>query len=173
MALVVEDGTGKADAEAFVSVADCAAYCTNRGLSWTGTDALKEAAIRRATTYLSTGFTWKGLKLNGRSQALAWPRTGVTDADGDDVSDDEVPVEVVNACCEVAARELASPGVTSPDVTMTERVRSEGIGPLRTEYAAAPATADAARPVLTLVMDLIGGLLSGSSNLLAGSASRA
>jgi hypothetical protein len=172
MTLTVEDGTGKANADAFVSLTDCATYCTNHGLTFIGTDTAKEAAIRRATTYLSQGFSWKGAKLNGRSQALAWPRTDATDGEGDDVDDDEVPAEVVSACCEVAVRELANPGVTSPDVTMTERVRSEAVGPLRTEYAAVPATADAARPVLTLVMDLIGGLLSASSNPLVGSAVR-
>ena len=76
MALTVEDGTGKADADAFVSVEDCDTYCEARGLTdWTGVaDSpadTKEAAIRRATDHLSAAYAWKGAKRNGRSQALA------------------------------------------------------------------------------------------------------
>lgn len=177
MALEVEDGTGKANADAFVSVADCDAYCMAYGLSpWTDAPASpaedKEGAIRRATTRLSTGYSWKGARAHGRSQALAWPRSGATDGENDPIADTEIPAELVQACCELAARELANPGSTAPDVTLTERVRRETVGPITTEYASAPVTADAARPVLLVVNDLIGGLLAASANSLVGEAVR-
>lgn len=173
MALTVEDGTGLAAADAFVSVADCTTYCTDHGLTdWTGAERSPpeddEAAIRRATAWLSNAFTWKGYRLNGRSQALAWPRTGVEDDEGEDVASDEVPVEIVQACCAAAAYERANPGGLNPAVTMTDRVRRERVGPLEVEYAASSMTADAARPILTQVMDMVGGLLSTSSNALVG-----
>lgn len=175
MALIVEDGTGKADADAFVSVADCTTYCAAQGLSgWGSTrDAgLDEAAIRRATTWLSNSFTWKGYKLNGRSQALAWPRTDAEDEEGEEVASDEVPAEIVQACCIAASYERANPGGLSPNVTLTDRVKREKIGPIETEYASAAMTADAQRPVLTLVLDVVSGLQAAGSNSLVGRAVR-
>ena len=177
MALTVEDGTGLAGADSFVSLAACDAYCLAHGLTdWSGVasspSTLKDAALRRATSYLSNSFTWKGYKLNGRSQALAWPRTDVTDEEGLDVASDEVPSEIIAACCEIASRELAAPGFTSPDVVLTDRIRREKVGPLEVEYASAPVSAEAARPVLMLVQDMLAGLISGSANALVGTAAR-
>lgn len=154
---------GSATADAFVSLADCNTYCTAHGLTdWAGSDSLKEAAIRRATTYLSTAFSWKGIPSNGREQALAWPRTWVEDADGYAVEGDTIPREVVNACCEIAAREVVTPGFMSPDVVLAERVKSETVGPISTTYMDNGA-ASAARPVLLLVRDMLSPLISGGS----------
>lgn len=173
MALTVEDGAGNAAADAFVSLEACDAYCIAHGLAdWTGATRSPpeddEAAIRRATAWLSGAFTWKGSKLNGRSQALAWPRVNVTDEEWNEVASDTVPVEIVQACCIAAAYERANPGGLSPAVTIGNRVKSKGVGPLRKEYFAAPMTPEAMRPVLTRVRDVIGGLLSDSSNSLVG-----
>lgn len=176
--MALDTTIGGASADAFVTVAGCEAYCANRGLTeWTSqpdspADA-KEAAIRRATDYLSRSYTWKGYKAAGRLQALAWPRSDVTDGEGQAVGSDVIPVEVINACCEIAARELTTPGYASPDVVLTDRVKRETIGPITTEYASTTMSAQAARPVMLKVDDMVSGLVSGSSNMLAGSARRA
>lgn len=175
--LTVEDGTGLADADAFVSVADCDAYHDARATTaWTDEPSsppeAKEAAIRRATAWLSNSFAWKGTRLNGRDQALAWPREDVEDAEGEEVASDVVPIEVVHATCEAAAYELANPGGLNPNVDLTARIRSEQIGPMRTEYAFSGLSAEAARPVLLAVRGLISGLLSSGSNPLVGTAVR-
>jgi hypothetical protein len=176
MTLTVEDGTGLAAADAFVSVANCDTYCTSHGLTdWTDATSdpdADEAAIRRATAWLSTAFRWSGAKLNGRSQALAWPREDATDGEGEDIATDEVPVEIVQATCIAAAYERANPGGLSPSVTMTDRVKRERVGSLEVEYAGAAQTPESARPVLTRVMDLIGGLTSGASVSYVGRAVR-
>lgn len=174
MTLTVEDGTGKADADAFVSLADCTAYHAARAnAAWASANAAdQEAAIRRATAHLSSGYTWKGTRAQGRSQALAWPRSGVTDEEGYAIASDAMPVELVQACCEVALRELATPGCSAPDVTMTHRVKSEQVGAIRVEYAAAPQSPDASRPVMLSVRDLIGGLISNQTSSLVGQAVR-
>ena len=43
---------------------------------------------------------WNGRKAS-RSQRMAWPRSGVVTQDGE-IAPDEIPVEVVEACCELA-----------------------------------------------------------------------
>ena len=168
---------GSATADAFVSVADCDTYCEAHGLTdWTGTaDSpadLKEAAIRRATAYLSNAFSWKGTRANGRSQALAWPRIDVEDAEGEAVDEDAIPVEIVQACCHIAAAEAANPGVMNPSVDLTARIKRERIGPIETEYASVPNQAELARPILLVVGDLVGGLIAGGTNSLVGTAIR-
>lgn len=176
MALIVTPGSASADS--FVSVADCDAYCEARGLSdWTtaadSPPEVKEGALRRATAFLSSrAFDWKGTRTDGRDQALAWPRADVTDEEGETVPDDAIPVEIVQACCEIAAREVVTPGFTSPDTTLTDRVKTERIGPMGVEYATAPNTAEAARPMMLRVHDLVSGLINGTRNPLVGSTVR-
>lgn len=174
MAITVEDGTGLAAADAFVSVAYADAYHSARGNStWTGTDAVKEAAIVRATFYLSNSYRWQGYKVNQRAQALAWPRTGVMDADGYSVPDDEVPDEIEQACAEIALRELVTPGTMTPDYTPSERVKSERFGAVAFEYDLSAKGADSARPILLVVRDLIGPLLAaGQGTSISGTVDR-
>ena len=111
---------GDIAANSYASLVQAAAYHTARGNStWTGTDALKEAALIRATQWLDGryGPRWPGIRWKLRLQALDWPRVYVQDRDGSLVDGITVPVEVINATCEAALRELVSPGSLSPDVT--------------------------------------------------------
>lgn len=119
MALIVEDGSGKVDAESYVSVADCAAYATAHGLTFAGDEPAKEARLRRATQYLDAQYAYKGEEQTD-AQALAWPRTV---ANG-------VPREIVSACCELACKS----GDLWQDVDPSAVV-SETTGPLSTTYA--------------------------------------
>ena len=175
MALVTT--AGAADADAFADVAAVTAFATAYGLTgWTtaarSPAADDEAAIRRATTWLSTAFGWKGARTDGRTQALAWPRTDVEDAEGETVASTAIPTEIVKACCYVAAAERANPGVMSPTVDLTARVKRERVGPLEVEYAAIPNAAELARPVLLVVNDLVSGLVAAGTNSLVGTAVR-
>lgn len=162
MALTVETGTGSATADALWTLAAIDTYHSDRGnATWTGTDAVKEQAIRRGTAWVSEHFTWKGTETHGRDQALAWPRAWVADANGWPIDSDEIPTEVKHATAEAALRELVTPGFFTPDVTLTDRVRREKVGPIETEYATSAATAGATRPVATLITDLVRGLIRG------------
>lgn len=175
MALTVTPGSSSADS--FVSVADCDAYCEAQGLSdWTGAaDSpadVKEGALRRATTFLSNAYSWKGTRTNGRSQALAWPRTDVEDEEGETVDDDAIPVEIVQATCLIAAKEVATPGYMSPAVVQADRVKRERVDMIEVEYLGGNMSAEASRPVLLQVEDLISGLVAGTGSALVGSAAR-
>lgn len=113
MALVVEDGTGLSNAEAYCSVANATTYHNARGNAdaW---DAIedKEAALRLATDYLTQKYRgkWQG-KRTTSAQALDWPRTGVkwTDSPAGYYADNALPMELVNACAELALRTAAGP----------------------------------------------------------------
>lgn len=76
MALIVEDGTGLSNAEAFISVDDATTYLAARG-SADAWDAIedKEAALRLAADYMLQQYRmrWAGYR-NSETQALDWPR---------------------------------------------------------------------------------------------------
>lgn len=132
MALVVEDGTGKADANSYASLATANEYATLRGLSsWTGTDAEKEAALIRATDYMEATYreAWKGYR-GSAEQALSWPRDSV-EVDYFPVPADSVPSIVTVACIQLAARALTADLLAD----QTQRVKREKVDVLEVEYA--------------------------------------
>jgi len=133
MALEVEDGTGKSTAESYISVADASNYHTVRGnTAWAAlaTDALREAALRKATDFMRQVYRsrWQGYKVN-EDQALDWPRYDV-EVEGYAVDSDIVPTEVKNACAELALK--ASAAELNPD--LTQGVAREKVGQIEVEY---------------------------------------
>lgn len=141
MTLVVETGAGLANADSYVSTDNCAAYATDRGLIFAvaGSDlALAEQALRRATVWLDATYRdrYLGWRKLFRAQALEWPRTGALDNSTipQVIQPDEVPVEIVRACCEAAVYEKANPGGLSPTVIASEIVQSLQAGSVRVDY---------------------------------------
>lgn len=133
MALIVENGTGLSTAESYISVADADARHTALGnTDWTGIDAVKEAALRRATVFMEQNYRqrWKGTRLL-RAQALSWPRYGAI-VDGWALESTIVPDDVANACADLALKALAGPLTED----QTRAVIREKVGPLETEYSA-------------------------------------
>jgi hypothetical protein len=133
MSLICEDGSGKSDSESYISVADASNYHTVRGnTAWAAltTDALREAALRRATDYMRQAYRsrWQGYKVN-EEQALDWARYDV-EVEGYAVDSDIVPTEVKNACAELALR--ASAADLNPD--LTQGVLSEQVGSIQVTY---------------------------------------
>ena len=138
MALEVEDGTGKSNAESYISVADADAYFALRsGNEWAVTwaaiasDDLKESALRDATEFMASryGLRWKGDRVSA-DQALDWPRECV-EAYGFSLASDAVPLTVQRVCAEYAAR--ASTGSLQADVGA--QVKQETVGPISVTYA--------------------------------------
>lgn len=170
MALIVTPGAPDADGLATFEVVR--AYALSRGLPFAEHQADGEVSIRRGTTWLCNASPWKGRKTNGRGQALAFPRVGATDGEGEPIDPTTIPAEIVQACCEASIYEHANPGGLSPAIVLADRVRSERIGNMQTEYAPVAASIEAARPVLTVVDDLVAGLRAASANPLSGGAVR-
>lgn len=104
MALIVEDGTGLSNAESYVSVADADLYVGDTFFSgdWsTSTTQVKEKLLKNATRLIDSFFDFNGEKAVATS-SLRWPRTGVYDKDGIEVSSTAVPRGIVYATVEMA-----------------------------------------------------------------------
>lgn len=158
--LIVEDGTGKSNANALVDLAGFKAYCDGQALSYSGfdDDALS-GAIVRASAFLANAYKWRGSKVNSRAQTMPFPRLNLYDRDGLPVASNEVPREIVAACSEVALYEATNPGGMNPTVVLSDKVVSEQVDAIRVEYANIFTSAESSRPVLTKVEDLIGAFL--------------
>lgn len=164
MALTIETGSGAADGEAYISVASADEYFAKRGVTaWDGTDAVKEEALRRATTWLDATYAarWPGLRTNGRDQALMWPRVNATDAEGETIASDSIPVEIAHACAEAALRELASLGSLSPDESTAGDVIRTRVkaGPVEEETEYAPGSVQRGQPKLPVIDNILASLL--------------
>ncbi len=178
MALVVEDGTGRADAESYVSVADAETYATARGLTFaTGSTAAKEQALRRATTWLDARYRSRfvGIRKNRRLQALEWPRTGSFDAMEpiNAIGTSEIPTEVVKATVEAAVRELATPGYLAPYITPGKIKKSVRVGEIMVDYAVGTGSAIEQRPDMEIIENIMSTLLAEQLAPLTGGAVRA
>jgi hypothetical protein len=130
MALTVEDGTGLATADSYVSLVDALAYHAAMGnTAWAAsTDAAREIALRRAAQYLDTEYRYRGTRYNA-TQALEWPRVEYEDG----IRPEAWPVAAVEqAACEAALRALTN--TLRSDVSM-DQITEETVGPITIKYS--------------------------------------
>ncbi len=69
-----------------------------------------------------------------------------------------IPAPVEDAICEAAFFDLGNPGVLHSQITPSEVVKSAGAGPAKVTFQD-PQTERDARPMLTVISDLLAGLL--------------
>lgn len=160
MALITTPGD--LTANSYASLVEASAYHSARGnTTWTGSDALKEAALIRATQWLDGryGDQWPGIRWKLRGQALDWPRVEAYDRDGTYVDIETIPPEVVNATCEAALRELITPNGLSPDVTPADAKVLVQVDSLRWQNLRASAGVEDMTLTLTAVDRLLAPLI--------------
>lgn len=153
---------GASTADSYATLADALAYHAAKGnAAWaSASDTNREPALRRATTWVDATYRtrWPGYRVNGRVQALDWPRSDVVDLDGWAVDYLTIPAEVVNATCEAALRELAIPGSLSPDYVASEQIKTAAAGPVSVTYKDASGSG-AIVPILAVVDGLLGRII--------------
>lgn len=124
MALIVEDGTGLANAESYDSVAGITTTlaATGEDAAWLLlTTTQKEQIARRATRALDSEYAFRGSKSKS-TQALEWPRSGAYD-------DDWYPYEGVPTKLKQALAQYCSGGLVDlqPDQTSPGSIKSESV----------------------------------------------
>lgn len=151
MALVVEDGTGKADATSFVSRAEYIAYGVARGVTIADADAADVDLVKAMDFLLTKCF--RGDPTFPDVQALPFPRH-VEDYYGAlEFPDDAVPLPVKRAQMDAALAIRSGIDLTG-NAAGGAAVKREKVGPIETEYeagttfdlASLPAVAAALRP---------------------------
>ena len=132
MALIIEDGSAKPNAQTYVTVAEVEAYAVLYGLT---PSTCSEADVMKATRYFEGAYydRWIGVKRT-EEQALSWPRAYAVRMDGWTVEESEIPKEVKDAVCALALRSAGGDNLI-PDLTRNDSVLEEQIGPIRVKYA--------------------------------------
>ena len=134
MSLIVEDGSIVANANSYVTVVECQAYATARGLTLPALEADIEPLLISAIDYLESKRTqYQGTKTDPANQSLQWPRTGVQ-IDGVDIGSNVIPKELKDAQCRLACEQAA--GVSIMPTKIGPFVTEETVGPLTTKYDA-------------------------------------
>ena len=172
---------GDPAAESYIAVADADTFHANLlNTAWAAAVlATKEAALRRATSYIDNVYRprFVGVRTNRRLQALEWPRTGAyysappvgdmpyglggASYSGlygyDTIAVNAIPVEIANATCEAALREVTDPGSLNPDLekggAITHRLKA---GSVEVEYRGGTS----ALTVYTAISRALSGLLT-------------
>lgn len=133
MSLIIEDGSGVALADSYVSVEQANAYHAKHGnAAWADMDyADKESALVRATDYMMQAYRarWKGFRSN-LGQALDWPRQSVILTDmgiNYMVPYTSIPEEVKKACAELALRAMTGGVATDLAPDQERGVLSESV----------------------------------------------
>lgn len=154
--MVVEDGSGLSNSNSYASEDAFETYCDDRGVTPADGDA--EAALIRATQWIDNTYRarFPGSRVNGRDQALEWPRSEATDAAGNDLDDDAVPVEIVRATCEAALRELTEAGSLAPDLDRGGQIKELQAGSVRVVYGANAASTTSFQAIDGILSGLIG-----------------
>lgn len=130
--MIVEDGTGRVDANSYVDIAYADDYFSTRGYTkWEDcTTAQKEMYLVKATDYINFAFKYHGVKAT-ETQALNFPRKKLIDRDG-------YEVKGIPSCLKMAVCECVQVLVSGTDLFQTESsngaVTSEKIGDLSFTY---------------------------------------
>lgn len=140
MALIIENGTGVAGAESFVTVAECEEFATKWfGASLSGSPEKKEAALRRAFGYMRA-LPW--------ADATAWPTFGGA-----------IPDAVKEAQHIFARAEFQSLNALQPNVTAGQTKILVELGDMKWQVNGASHGVDAQRQTVTMAFDRLNGLL--------------
>ncbi len=139
---IVEDGSGKSNSNAYVTVAEVDLYLDKYttatvDTSWSALDNTdKQRAIQRATLELDNRFRlrYKGGKAV-HEQNLSWPRSNASDDSKHTIRWDIVPIPIKDSTSEVC-RVIAESKDTLPDLTGSGALRKEKIDVLEREFFA-------------------------------------
>lgn len=136
--LIIEDGTGKSDAQSYVDVAGFRAFTAARGIPVPSDDAQGNAKIEQslisAVDYLEITQCWQGQRTKAE-QALSWPRKGVV-INGASFPDNAIPANLKTAQIRLALEVLNGVDLM-PTISgnAADYVIKEKVGPIETEYA--------------------------------------
>ena len=154
MALVVEDGSGKTDAESYIDLEFADTYHTDRGNSaWAeASDSEREQALRKAADYIDSAYRFVGFRKSA-DQSLAWPRQSAVDPAGRAI--DVVPSAVKQAQA-VAALILLSRDLYAV-AERGGRVKRVQVGPVTQEFSDSASDYTDPQEVTALLHEIVRG----------------
>lgn len=129
--IIVEDGSGVADANSYITVADARIYAANRGVTLSDDDDTVATQLVRSFDYIETKeCEFQGVRVYAES---AFPRVGVI-INGVEIAEDAIPKLLIAAQVQTVMA-LAGGIDILPNFVAADYVTEEKVGPLTTKYA--------------------------------------
>ena len=148
------------------TLADSKTYHAARGnTAWAaGSDPNLTIALLRGSEFID--FTYRGrfpgYKTLLRDQVREWPRNPAWDIELNSISSTTIPVEVEYASYEAALRELATPGILTPDIIPGEQIKRARVdGAVEVEYVGVVGV-QGMRTMLTIIGGILAPVLTGT-----------
>lgn len=132
MALVIEDGTAKANANTYASVAELRAYAELRAATVPDEDADCEVLLIKAMESLEAQ-NFVGIKRT-KDQALQWPRFDVM-VEQWPVNSNEIPRQLIQAQCALAIEAQITDLLPTTPANASGPVTQKTVGPITIAYA--------------------------------------
>lgn len=159
MPLQIENGSGRADAESFVSTTEISDWASARNLPFPTNETDREVAARKAADYLCNGARfkrWRGTPLSPL-QALPYPRVGVVTYDDRVLPDGTIPLSLKKAQCALAVLSAAGVDLQPSFKQGGAMLVSSSIGPISKTYAqSTKSNPYSPFPAETLLTEVIG-----------------
>lgn len=127
MSLIIEDGTGKSDSDAYIDLDYAKSYFDKMNYDYTCyEDPAIERSILMATEYIDFRFPYRGRKYKD-DQALAWPRY---------ICEAVLPEKIKKACAEYAFLSLKDELIINDcsDSNIKKKMKQAGKVKIETEY---------------------------------------
>ena len=156
--ITVEDGTGIANANSYITLVYFTDYCSDLGLTTSDSNELEDEdeeslqkAMLRSMAFIDS-HDFKGYKADD-DYSLEWPRVGVEDRNGYAIDSDEIPTNLKLAQARASYEEYINSGSLQKNLERGDMVTMEKIDVLQFEY-------DTYAPKTT-VFQIIDGYLKG------------
>lgn len=146
--LIVEDGTGVANANTYVDDTTLIAFASDRGVTMNSTQA--KAALIRAMDYLET-LSYNGMKYES-AQSLQFPRSYLY-LDGYLIDNDVIPNDLKKAQMLLAIEIFNG---NDPSAPITRTVEGVKVGPIDIKYSANAALTTMTPAVSNVLRKLLG-----------------
>lgn len=129
--VIVEDGTGVADANSYMSVETVRQYAANRGFTLSADDDVVSAQLIRGFDYIEVKeCDFQGERVYAES---AFPRIGVV-INGVEISESAIPNLLLAAQSQLVIAQANGIDIM-PNFVAADYVVKEKVGPLETQYA--------------------------------------
>lgn len=157
--LIIEDGTIVANAQSFVTVTECRAFCDPRNLELPTEDADVEALLLEASDFLfSLENDFQGTRTDAAAQVLPFPRQFVA-LYSVEIDTDVIPQILKDAQCRLAFDAVEDDLLATGSGRV---IKKEGVGPLQTEFSEDGASNPQVN--LTAALNILKPLFKSSSN---------
>lgn len=151
MPLIVEDGTGVANANSYITLAVARTYASLRGIVLSVDDPTLTAQVILAADFLESFAQQYVGSPTLFTQSLSWPRQGVLFDPNNPYPNNQIPIQLLNAQCEAVIAETA--GIIlqpTTDYGTSGFVVEEKVDVLTTKYSEHIGTSG--EPILRKVM---------------------